>query len=220
MLRTLLLLCLALPAAAQDAPTTAAPDAASGPRRIVSLYSDLRAMSTGDLLTVVLEERTSARRTTTSSDQTETAYGGSASVSPTLGGTFSLGGDFARRSGEDSRTVQSDLLVGTLTARVVGVDPAGNLLVEGERQLDVDGTTHILQVSGLVRPQDVGPSNSVLSHQIADARVAYRTEGGGGLPFLSSKLLTTIGAAAVLIGAVVLGSSLSGSAGDALPTGE
>ena len=110
--------------------------------------------------------------------------------------------------------------MGTLTARVVGVDPAGNLLVEGERQLDVDGTTHILQVSGLVRPQDVGPSNSVLSHQIADARVAYRTEGGGGLPFLSSKLLTTIGAAAVLIGAVVLGSSLSGSAGDALPTGE
>ena len=50
-----------------------------------------------------------------------------------VGGTFSLGGDFARRSGEDSRTVQSDLLVGTLTARVVGVDPAGNLLVEGER---------------------------------------------------------------------------------------
>ena len=211
-MRALLFLLVAAPALAQS-PVVAEAEVPPAPRQPVSLFSDLRAYQAGDLLTVILAERTSARR------QSENTDAASAQVS--AGGTASLGDFFgfdAQAGGvrsADSRTVQSDLLTGTITARVVAVDPAGNLAIEGERRLNVDGDVHLMSVSGLVRPADVSTANTVLSHQIAAADVAYRQEGKGP-SFFRGRFLTIVGTAAVLVGAVLLGSSLSGSA-DAAP---
>ena len=173
-------------------------------RRPVSLYSDLRAVQPGDLITIVLAERTSARRASASQVQSNASLSGSASVPASLGGAFGLDAQFGQNRDSDSQTVQSDLLTGTITARVVSVDPAGNLAVEGERRLNVDGATHLMRVRGLVRPADVSPSNAVLSYLIAGADVEYRQEGGGPR-FLRSRFLTGIGTVAVLVGAIVLG---------------
>jgi flagellar L-ring protein precursor FlgH len=206
-----LLVALAAPALAQEA---AGPDVApeSPPRRSVSLFADLRALQAGDLLTVLLVERTAARQTLSSSAAESRAVGGDAGTSG--GGFFGLDARVAGERDSDRRTVQSDLLEGTITAQVVDVDPAGNLIIEGERRLNVDGATHLMTVRGLVRPADVGPSNTVLSHQIAGADVVYRQEGGS--KFLSGRFLTLVGTVAVLAGAVVLGSTLaSGAAADA-----
>ena len=133
------------------------------------------------------------------------------SGSSSLGGFFGVDARVGAEAEADNRTVQSDLLAGTITARVVAVDPAGNLQIEGERRLNVDGAVHLMSVSGLVRPADVSTLNTVLSHQIAGADVAYRQQGGGGSKFLQPRFLTLIGTAAVLIGAVVFGASSSGS---------
>ncbi len=208
-LRALLLLLVAAPALAQaPADPTAEPvaDAAPpAPRRITSLYADLKAYQTGDLLTVVLAERTSARRASASSAQSSAQVGGAGSGS--LGGYFGLDAQVGGQRDSDSQTVQSDLLTGTITARVVETDAAGNLLIEGERRLNVDGAVHLMSVRGLVRPADVSTGNTVLSYQIAGADVVYRQEGGS--KFLSGRFLTLVGTAAVLIGAVLLGSSTS-----------
>ncbi len=206
MIRLLFLFLIAAPAVAQDAPTAeAAPPA---PRRTTSLYADLKAYQTGDLLTILLVERTSARRASASSAQATSQVGGTGSS--TLGGYFGLDAQVGGQRDSDSRTVQSDLLTGTITARVVETDPAGNLVVEGERRLNVDGATHLMSVRGLVRPADVSTGNTVLSTQIAGADVVYRQEGGS--KFLSGRFLTLVGTAAVLVGAVLLGGSLSGGA--------
>lgn len=210
MIRPLLFLLLAAPALAQ-APLDASVEAEPAPRRPVSLFSDLRAYQAGDLLTVVLAERTSARRQSESASQASAQVSGAGSTS--LGGFFGLDAQAGGRRDADSRTVQSDLLAGTITARVVGVDPAGNLTIEGERRLNVDGDVHLMTVRGLVRPADVSTANTVLSYQIAGADVVYRQEGGGP-KFLRGRFLTVVGTVAVLVGAVVLGSSLS-SGGDA-----
>ena len=209
-MRALLLLLLAAPALAQTPTEAEVPPA---PRQPVSLFSDLRAYQAGDLLTVILAERTSARRQSESSaaERRDVSAGGSTS----LGDFFGLDAQAAGRRAGDSRTVQSDLLVGTITARVVAVDPAGNLAIEGERRLDVDGDVHLMTVRGLVRPADVSTSNTVLSHEIAGADVVYRQEGKGP-SFLRGRFLTLVGTAAVLVGAVVIGVMSGG--GDAAPS--
>ncbi len=206
MIRVLLLLLVAAPAWAQPVAEAAAEPA---PRRPVSLFSDLRAYQAGDLLTVVLAERTSARRQSESSAQATSAVSGAGSAS--MGGYFGLDARVGGQRDADSRTVQSDLLSGTITARVVDVDPAGNLAIEGERRLNVDGDVHLMTVRGRVRPADVTTANTVLSYQIAGADVAYQQEGRGP-SFLRGRFLTLVGTAAVIVGAVVLGASAAGAA--------
>ena len=207
MLRTLLLALLVAPAAlAQDAAPEAATEPA--PRRPVSLYADVRAYNAGDLLTVILEERTSARRLSQSSADASARVAGSGTAS--LGDFFGFDAAAGGSRESDSRTVQSDLLTGTITARVVGVDAAGTLAIEGERRLNVDGAVHLMRVRGTVRAADVTTANTVYSHQIAGADVEYRQEGGS--KFLRGRFLAVVGTAAVVLAAVLLG----GSAGDAV----
>ena len=205
-LLVLLLALLASPSFAQADSTATAPP----PRRAVSMYADVRAYQTGDLLTVILEERTSARRRSESSaDESRRLTGGGQS---TMGGFFGLDAQVAGERDSDSRTVQSDLLTGTITAQVVDVDAAGNLRVEGERRLDVDGSVHTMRVAGLVRPADVTTSNTILSYQIANANVAYRQEGTGN-KFMRGRFLTLVGTVAVLLGAAFLAGSAGGAGG-------
>ena len=92
---------------------------------------------------------------------------------------------------------------------MVEVDRAGNLTIEGERRLNVDGDVHLMTVRGVVRAADVGPSNTVLSYQIANADVVYAQEGGGP-KFLKGRFLTLVGTVAVIVGVLALG-AMSGS---------
>lgn len=207
-LRALLLSLLVAPLSlAQDA----AVEPETAPRRPVSLYADVRAYNAGDLLTVILAERTSARRLSQSSADEARRLGAGGNAS--LGEFFGLDAEASGSRESDSRTVQSDLLTGTITARVTDVDGAGNLSIEGERRLNVDGSVHLMRVRGLVRPADVTTANTVLSHQIASADVEYRQEGSGP-KFLRGRFLTLVGTAAVLVGAFLLKSSVGG--GDAV----
>lgn len=206
MLRTALLALLVAPAALAQTADSVAVTPEAAPRRPVSLYADVRAYNAGDLLTVILAEQTSARRLSQSSAEASARVSGSGTAS--IGDFFGLDASAGGSRDSDSRTVQSDLLTGTITARVVGVDAAGNLAIEGERRLNVDGAVHLMRVRGTVRAADVTTANTVLSHQIAGADVEYRQEGGGP-KFLRGRFLALVGTAAVLVGALVL----SGSAG-------
>jgi len=53
----------------------------------------------------------------------------------------------------------------------------GNLLIEGRRSVAVGQETQNLVLSGIVRPQDVAPDNTVSSAFVADAEV--RLDGRG-----------------------------------------
>jgi flagellar L-ring protein precursor FlgH len=69
----------------------------------------------------------------------------------------------------------------SLTARaavlVTDVLPNGNLVIEGARQVTFSGETQYVVLRGIVRPDDVVTGNTVLSSNIADARVEFLSEG-------------------------------------------
>jgi flagellar L-ring protein precursor FlgH len=63
----------------------------------------------------------------------------------------------------------------------------------------VNGSTHIMEVSGVVRTDDIRFDNTVLSHQIADAKIKYNQSGVRHNGFFSKGFLLKAGSA-VLVG--------------------
>jgi flagellar L-ring protein FlgH len=169
-----------------------------------SMFADPTARNVGDIVTIVLEERTAAQRESAWQNQSDASMGGDAQVDAgPIAGAFGADASFNTGSSNRNESVQSDLLRGTISAQVVEIDQAGNLVIEGERTLNVNGETHLLHVSGIVRPFDVRYDNSVLSTQIAAANIVYEREGGGVMKGMSKPgAFARIGAAVALVAAI------------------
>src|SRR5690625_20255 len=70
-----------------------------------------------------------------------------------------------------------NMFSGTLTTTVVGVLPNGNLQIAGDKQLAINRGSEYIRFSGVVDPRSVTGSNTVLSTQVADARIEFRSRG-------------------------------------------
>lgn len=169
-----------------------------------SMFSDPKAHAEGDVLTIVLAERTAAQRESAWQNNSKAGLGTSASVAGgTLSGSFAADANFTKDAKARNESLQSDLLQGTMTALIVGVEPGGNLQVRGERRISVNGEAHLLSVSGIVRPFDIQYNNTVLSYQIANADIEYRRTGFGKRMFKPG-FFVKFGAIAALGAAILL----------------
>ena len=72
---------------------------------------------------------------------------------------------------------QSASLTGAVSVTVVEVLANGNLMVRGEKQLALTEGAEVIQVSGIIRPDDVSPNNMVQSRRLANAQISYRGTG-------------------------------------------
>ncbi len=149
----------------------------------VRLFEDLKAGRVGDILTVRLVERTDA----TKNSNTKTAKSTAATlVNPTFlgrpvtrGGTPLFDGSLSGESEFDGsgESSQSNSLQGDIAVTVVERMPNGNLRIRGEKWVMLNQGKEFIQLSGIIRPYDIGPDNSVLSGKIADARITYSSKG-------------------------------------------
>lgn len=146
------------------------------------LFADRRAMRVGDVLSVVLDERTiSSKKADTevkkdnSIDFNEsTILGTGVSLGDYgLGTAISQGRDFSGESSSD----QSNSLTGRIAVTVAEVLPNGLMVVRGEKWMTLNRGEEFIRVSGLVRPEDVEPDNSVSSTRLANARITYSGTG-------------------------------------------
>jgi flagellar L-ring protein precursor FlgH len=144
-----------------------------------ALFGDRKAYRVGDVITVHLEEQTRSSKSA-SSDMTRNTNVNV--VNPNIGGRDSplnlgLNVNSDRSFSGDSSADQSNSLLGSLTVTVHDVYPNGNLLVRGEKWLTLNHGAEYVRVSGIVRPEDIRPDNSVISTQMADARLTYSGTG-------------------------------------------
>lgn len=167
-----------------------------------SMFADTRASRVGDVVTVVLVEQTSAQRESQFSNRNATQFGGSGGAS-TSTGAFSVNAQMAGQADSRNQSSQRDLLTGTVTARIVEVMEGGTLRISGTRELSVNGVRHVMQIEGLVRPFDIRGDNSVLSIQVADARIDYHKEGAGRI-WRRPMFWSTLGAILVTAASFVL----------------
>ncbi len=169
-----------------DTPTENASLWESGPR---SLLGDRRAMTRGDILTVVVEIDDKAEI----SNSTERSRGASEDLSvpsllgipqrvdPRLPVGASLGDavqlDSSSNSSGDGSVRRNEKLTLRIAATITDVMPNGVLAISGSQEVRVNFEVRELLVSGFVRPEDITRQNEITYDKIASARVSY---GGRG----------------------------------------
>ena len=136
-----------------------------------------RAYAVGDLITVLLNESTQAVRQQTG----EIKRSNSNDVIPgkwssKLGVGMNLNSSEINSSGTGTAD-QNARLTGSIAVTVVEVLANGNLMVRGEKQLALTEGAEVIQVSGIVRPEDISPNNTLQSRRLANAQIAYRGTG-------------------------------------------
>jgi len=148
--------------------------------QIFNLYSDQRAMQVGDILTVMIVENAKAGSNSSTSTGSKTGFGidnvsgsGSLDFIPSFGGSGSMGSDY--EGGGDTRREQS--LVATLSVRIDQVYENGNLLISGNKTVEINDEQEIIRLSGMVRPLDIEADNTIYSFNIANAEITYSGDG-------------------------------------------
>ncbi len=145
------------------------------------LFEDRRARLVGDTLTIQIQEKTSARRSSNSSVDRSGKLEGSVSAIPFLPPSttnrLSAKGSSSNSFEGKGETGSDNAFSGTIAVTVIEVLANGNLVVAGEKQVGINQNIETLRFSGVVNPATVQPGNSVSSAQVADARLEVRGTG-------------------------------------------
>jgi len=164
-------------------------DASLWSRSRSSLLGDRRALSRGDILTVVVEIDEKAEisnssdrsRSGSESLQIPDLFGIPQRLDEKLPDGASLDNavslDSSSSSSGDGSVKRNEKLTLRVAATVTDVMPNGVLAITGTQEVRVNFELRELLVSGFVRPQDISRQNEITYDKIASARVSY---GGRG----------------------------------------
>lgn len=172
------------------APQLAAPEAnalwRTGSR---AFFRDQRAAQVGDIVTVLVNitDNADLKNNTTASRNGSESMGvpnmfGFETVVPRMLTSAVSAANLVNASSSNANTGTAELKRNeTVTLRLAGVItqvlPNGNLVVAARQEVRVNSELRELQVSGVIRPQDIASDNTVQHDRMAEARIAY---GGRG----------------------------------------
>ena len=152
-----------------------------------SMFADRKAASTGDIVTILVQEAAAATSTQTKASNRESSLTDAVSsflFTPAASGLGTHKGELPAASwaGKSSYTGGGSVNnTQSLTARaavlISDVLPNGNFVIEGVRVVKFSGETQYVVLRGIIRPDDIGTDNTILSTNIADARVEFYSEG-------------------------------------------
>lgn len=160
-----------------------------------NLYEDVKALKVGDLLTVKLVENTNASKVAeTKNTKTEsisipeptllsTAADFALPHALPLKNTHHLGLSTNNGSGVNNafngkgQSMQNNRLTGDISVIVAQIYPNKNLFIRGEKWVELNQGSEYMRLSGIVRPEDIGPNNTIDSTKIANVRISYSGTG-------------------------------------------
>lgn len=152
-----------------------------------SMYADHKAADAGDILTVVVQESSAAqstqnkestRKSSLNDAVTQFLFPATSSGALTHAGSLpsiQTGGASDYTGG--GQVTNSQSVTSQAAVLVTDVLPNGNLVIEGIRMVTFSGETQYVVLHGIVRPDDISSSNTVLSSNIAEARVEFVSKG-------------------------------------------
>jgi flagellar L-ring protein FlgH len=141
-----------------------------------SVISDRRAAAIGDIITILVEERTT---TSLQADhKTEKSMGNTAGGSAGLLRFFpSLSASADRSTAGTGTSTQSAQFVDRFSGTVTAITPQGNLQIEANRRVQVNKDELTVTVTGMVRPDDIAADNTIMSTQVADMKLQWSGTG-------------------------------------------
>jgi flagellar L-ring protein precursor FlgH len=145
------------------------------PDAIRSFYADRHAVAPGDALTVLITEFSTVQATAqTSVSKAESAK---ASILQPDTITQGVGADFDSRFAGGGQIERSGKLVAKLAVVVTGIDSRGNLLIQGEQDIQVNNERQRISLAGSVRPEDIAPDNTIPSWRVGGAKIEFTGKG-------------------------------------------
>lgn len=154
-----------------------------------AFFKDNRANDVGDILTVSISIGDSAvinNKTTRARDDNEDAdltslFGFEASLKKIVSSnvdnasTVSLG--TTHNSSGEGKIARDETIELTIAAIITQILPNGNLVINGRQETLVNYELRELNITGIIRPEDISSTNSIDHTKIAEMRVTY---GGRG----------------------------------------
>lgn len=150
--------------------------------RLADTMRDLRASQAYDLVYIVVADKASAVSTgVTNTNRKSSANASVTALAGAIKATWPLA-NLANMTGQtqlqgQGTTSRDNTLTTTLTAEVVSVLPNGNLVVQGQKDIMVNSERQVVTVRGIVRPDDLSPTNSVQSDRLARLEVHVNGKG-------------------------------------------
>ncbi|WP_346353608.1 flagellar basal body L-ring protein FlgH [Azotosporobacter soli] len=148
-----------------------------------NMYSDRKARTVGDILTILISETSTATRT----GKTSNSKSASANMSASTGLFSQLFRFFKLDSSASAKNADSVATNGTvsnsntvtarMTAQVVEVKPNGNLVIAGSQTVAQGGEEQKITVNGIVRTEDISGDNTVYSYNVANAQIHIDGKG-------------------------------------------
>ena len=156
-----------------------------------TLFSDKKAMKVNDIVTIVITEQVKASSSgkKQTSEITNTpivgvnALVGAASHVAGLAGvdlkanSIPMPLSSTRNFTGSGSSTSAESFTATISARIIKVLKNGNYFIAGSREIMINGEKQIIRVAGVIRPSDIGSTNTIDSKYISDARIEYKTEG-------------------------------------------
>ncbi|WP_019026992.1 flagellar basal body L-ring protein FlgH [Colwellia piezophila] len=153
------------------------------PYYVNNIYSDSKAHRVGDIISVILSEKTQAKKNAKTELKKENES--------TLDAVTGLGGFPVTVNGEslqfginqnssfkgDSKADQGNSLTGNISVHVLRVLANGNLMIRGEKWLTLNNGDEYIRLTGVIRSKDISSNNTILSTKVANARIQYAGTG-------------------------------------------
>jgi flagellar L-ring protein precursor FlgH len=150
----------------------------------VPLFSDRKAMSVNDIITVRISETASASSTTQKNLAKSNlgALGGGMFAGNGVSSFNNLTNISMETSTESAFTgsgsaIRNEQFETTITARVIKILNNGNYFINGSREILVNGEKQIVKISGVISPYNISAANEIESIYISDAKIEYFTQG-------------------------------------------
>ena len=162
------------------------------------LFVDTKARRVGDIVTVRIEESSSAtNEANTEAGRTSSLEAGIDKLfgletwwpKKVLGegndalpkinpfGNPSVKGSLSSDFDGSGKTTRKGDLTAYITCQVTDLLPNGNLRIVGSREVLVNHETQLIILSGVIRPRDIDTDNTIKSTFVADAKIAYSGSG-------------------------------------------
>ena len=154
-----------------------------------AFFEDQRANDVGDIITVMIQMKDKAEidneTERTRSSNENAGLDNLLGVEANLGAILPEAVDNANLVGADSdsshtgsgtidREEKIELKIAALITQML---PNGNMVIHGRQEVLVNFEKRILEIDGVIRPQDITLGNTISYEQIAEARIIYGGEG-------------------------------------------
>lgn len=164
--------------------------------RGTSLFADKKDLQISDIIQVVINEelqadttnsRTTSRNTTgnfngaaitpnaTNTNPNNTVNSIANKLNSVLGFNVGVGSQSSFSGSAESEI--DETFETTISVIIEETYQNGNYFIKGSKEMLIDGQRQEIVLSGVIRPYDISPENSIMSSQVANLKILYSKDG-------------------------------------------